>query len=182
MAAPAADLLREGLNLRISHVKRAMRSYLRERVSQATGQFSSYAVAAGLFAAAGVFVISAMFVGLAALFRWVEITYGQFPAFGAVGGLLLLLALCCAGVAIIGLRRKIKPAPSLPSRLRVAIASPPIPGGTLQRAARETAADAGSRVRQKMDVKTTGLLLGALALGGYTIARKFSSGSVPLED
>lgn len=28
MALPAADLLREGLNLRIGHVKRAMRSYL----------------------------------------------------------------------------------------------------------------------------------------------------------
>jgi hypothetical protein len=176
MNLPYSNLLRDRLSLKVHHVKRAFRSYVCERLGQATGQLSSYAVAAGLFAAAAVFVIGAMFVGLAALFRWVEITFGQFQAYTTVGGLLMLLAATCAGVAILRLNRKTAPLPSLPSRLRVAIASPPIPEGTVQRAAKETALAAGHRVSQKMDARTAGLLLGALALGSFTIARrKFSS-------
>lgn len=182
MATPSADLLRSGLNLKVSHVKRAIASYMRERVSQATGQLSSYAFAGGLFTAAGLFVIGAISVGLAALFRWVELAYGQFPAFGAVGGLLLLLAVVCAVVAILSLNRRAKSRPSLPSRLRVAIASPPIPEGTVQRAAKETVLAAGHRATQKIDAKTASLFLGALALGGYTIARGLSSGRVGARD
>ena len=53
----------------------------------------------GLFAAAGIFLIAACFVGIMALFRWVEIKYGQFWAFGAVGALLLAIAALCAGLA-----------------------------------------------------------------------------------
>ena len=54
-------------------------------------------IAAGLFAAAGIFLIAACLVGIMALFRWIEINYGLFPAFGAVGALLLVIAAICAG-------------------------------------------------------------------------------------
>ena len=69
MAAPLNGLLRVGLALKLNQVKRATRSYLRDRTNQATDTATSYAVAAGLFAAAGVFLIVACLVGLAALFR-----------------------------------------------------------------------------------------------------------------
>ena len=58
--------------LKLNQVKRATHSYIRDRTDQATGTVASYAVAAGLFAASGVFLIAALLVGLAALFRWVE--------------------------------------------------------------------------------------------------------------
>ena len=87
MLAPSSGLLRAGLALKLNQIKLATRSYLRDRTNQATGTVTSYAVAAGLFAAAGIFLIAACLVGITALFRWIEINYGLFPAFGAVGAL-----------------------------------------------------------------------------------------------
>jgi hypothetical protein len=124
MLAPPGDLLRAGFEMKLNRVKRATRSYMRDRTRQATGTVTSYAVAAGLFAVAGIFVIAACLVGLDALFRWVEIKYGVFPAFGVIGGILVLLAALCAGFAMYKLRRPAPKFPSLSSRLRVAIASP----------------------------------------------------------
>src|SRR5262249_16915740 len=131
MLAPSGELLRAGIALKLNHVKRASRSYLRDRASQATGTATRYALAAGLFAAGGVFALAACFVGVMALFRWVEINYGQFWAFGAVGALMLVLAAICAGIAMARLKRPAKDIPSLASRLRVAVASPRIPRGTV---------------------------------------------------
>ena len=74
-----------GLGLKLNHIKRATRSYLRDRTNQATSSVTSYVVAAGLFAAAGIFLIAACLVGITALFRWIEINYGLFQAFGAIG-------------------------------------------------------------------------------------------------
>ena len=88
MLALSGGLLRTGLALKLNQIKRATRSYLRDRTNQATGTATSYAVAAGLFAAAGIFLIAALLVGATALFRWIEIKYGLFQAFGAIGGLL----------------------------------------------------------------------------------------------
>ena len=124
MLAPPGDMLRAGFELKLNRVKRATNSYLRDRTRQATGSVTSYAVAAGLFVAAGIFLIAACLVGLTALFRWVELKYGLFPAFGIVGGLLVLLALACVGIAMLRLRRRPLQYPSLASRLRVAIAAP----------------------------------------------------------
>ena len=148
MLAPSSDLLRAGLGLKLNQVKRATRSYLRDRTDQATGTLTAYAVAAGLFAASGIFLIAACLVGAAALFRWVEIKYGMFWAFGAIGGLLLVIA----GA----LRRRWRRAgcgdqsphfPSLTSRLRVAIKANPFKSGQSRparsptgRAASDTAA------------------------------------------
>lgn len=124
MLAPPGELLRLGLEQRLNRVKRATQSYMRDRTRQATGTMTSYAVAAGLFAAAGIFLIAACLVGLTALFRWVEMSYGLFTAFAVVGGLLVALALICAVIAAVKLRRPAAHYPSLGSRLRVAIAAP----------------------------------------------------------
>ena len=116
--------MRAGLEQRLVRIKRATRAYVRDRARQATGTAASYAVAASLFIVAGILLIGAGGVGLMALFRYVELQYGTFPAFGAVGGLLLLLAMICAIVATIRLKRPAPSFPSLGSRLRVAVAAP----------------------------------------------------------
>jgi hypothetical protein len=139
MLAPSGSLLRAGIGLKLSQVKIATRSYLRDRTNQATGTMTSYAVAAGLFAAAGVFVIAACMVGTIALYRWIAILYGQFWGFGAIGGLLVAMAAICAGVAAARLKRPPPHFPSLTSRLRVAIKSNPLRPNQIE-AARDTAA------------------------------------------
>lgn len=186
MLAPSGELLRAGMALKLNHVKRAAQSYLRDQTSQATGKVTSYAVAGGLFAAAGLFVVAAFFVGLMALFRWVELAYGQFWAFGAVGAVLLVLAAACAGLAMAQMRRKPKPVVSLASRLRVAIASPRIPRGTVKQAVKEVATTiplvplapgerphggSTSPARANRPVQL-GLMLAAVGLLGFTAARR----------
>ena len=138
MLAPSS-LLRTGLALKLSQIKLATRSYLRDRTNQATGTVASYATAAGLFAAAGIFLIAACLVGIAALFRWIEIHYGLFWAFGAVSALLLLIAAICAAVASSQLKRRPPHFPSLTSRLRVALKANPVASDQIE-AVRETAA------------------------------------------
>jgi hypothetical protein len=139
MPAPSSGLLRAGLALKLNQVKLATRSYLRDRTSQATGTVTSYAVAAGLLAAAGVFVIAACLVGIDALFRWIEIHYGLFWAFGAVGALLLVIAAILVAVAASRLKRPPPRFPSLTSRLRVALKANPVKSDEIE-AARDTAA------------------------------------------
>jgi hypothetical protein len=139
MLAPSGDLLRAGIGLKLNQIKIATRSYLRDRTDQATGTMTSYVVAAGLFAAAGVFMIAACFVGTIALYRWIAIHYGQFWAFGAIGGVLVAMAAICAGVAAARLKRPPPHFPTLTSRLRVAIKSNPLKPAQME-AARDTAA------------------------------------------
>ena len=138
MLAPSS-LLRTGLALKLSQIKLATRSYLRDRTNQATGTVASYATAAGLFAAAGIFLIAACLVGITALFRWIEINYGQFWAFGVVAALLLLIAAICAAVASSQLKRRPPHFPSLTSRLRVALKANPVASDQIE-AVRDTAA------------------------------------------
>ena len=95
--------------------------------------------AAGLFAAAGIFLIAACLVGITALFRWIEINYGLFWAFGVVSALLLLIAAICAGVAASQLKRRPPHFPSLTSRLRVALKANPVASDQID-AVRDTAA------------------------------------------
>jgi hypothetical protein len=139
MLAPSGDLLRAGIGLKLNQIKIATRSYLRDRTNQATGTMTSYAVAAGLFAAAGVFLLAACLVGTIALYRWIAIHYGQFWGFGAIGGLLVAMAAICAGVAAARLKKPPPHFPSLTSRLRVAIKANPLKSDQIE-AARDTAA------------------------------------------
>src|SRR4030081_3498882 len=140
MLAPSSGWLRAGLALKLNQIKLATRSYLRDRTTQATGTVASYAVAAGLFATAGIFLIAACFVGVTALFRWIEINYGMFWAFGVVGGLLLVIAAICAAIAASKLKPREPHFPSLTSRLRVAIKASPIKSGQIE-TARDTATE-----------------------------------------
>ena len=139
MLAPSSGLLRAGLALKLNQIKLATRSYLRDRTNQATNTVASYAIAAGLFAAAGIFLIAACLVGITALFRWIEINYGLFQAFGVVGALLVVIAAICAAVAASKLHPRQPQFPSLASRLRVAIRTNPIEPDQIE-AARDTAA------------------------------------------
>jgi hypothetical protein len=139
MLAPSSGLLRAGLALKLSQIKLATRSYLRDRTHQATDTVASYAVAAGLFAAAGIFLIAACFVGITALFRWIEIKYGLFWAFGVVGALLVVIAAICAALAAGKLKQRPRHFPTLASRLRVAIKANPIKPDQIE-AVRDTAA------------------------------------------
>jgi hypothetical protein len=126
MLAPSSGLLRAGLAIKLNQIKTATRSYLRDRANQATATVASYAIAAGLFAVAGIFLIAACLVGVTALFRWIEINYGLFQAFGVVGALLLAVAGTCAAVAAGKLKRPPPNFPSLSSRLRVAVKASPL--------------------------------------------------------
>ena len=186
MLAPSGELLRAGMALKINHLKRAARSYLRDRTNQATGRATSYAVAAGLLAMAGLFLIATLFVGLMALYRWVAITQGQFWGFGAVAAVLLVLAVSCAGVALAQMKRRDKPIVPLASRMRVAIATPRIPRGTVKQAVKEVATTIplvspapGERGRggNAVSARTNrpvqlGLMLAAVGLLGFTAARR----------
>jgi hypothetical protein len=187
MLAPSSGLLRTGLALKLSQIKLATRSYLRDRANQATGTVTSYAVAAGLFAAAGIFLIAACLVGVTALFRWIEINYGLFWAFGGVAALLLLIAAICAAVAARQLKRPPPHFPSLTSRLRVAIKASPIKPDQIE-AVRDTAgailmtpsATRGDRRRLKTERRPlrnngnmgAGLILVATLLGWAAARRR----------
>lgn len=126
MLAPSGSLLRAGIGLKLNQIKLATRSYLRDRTQQATGTMASYAIAAALFAVAGLFVVAACLVGGISLYRWVAIHYGQFWGFGAVGALFAALAAICAGIGTAKLSPATADFPSLTSRLRVAIKSAPL--------------------------------------------------------
>lgn len=178
---PSSGLLRAGIGLKLSQIKLATRSYFRDRTDQATSAVASYAIAAGLFAVAGTFLIAALFVGAAALFRWVEIHYGQFWAFGAVGGLLAIIACICAGVAASKLSRTSPHFPSLTSRLRVAIKASPVKPDQVE-AVRDTAeaillapsAPVGQRARSGHDNRNVqiGLIVMASLLGYAAVRRR----------
>ena len=139
MLAASSGVLRAGLALKLNQIKLATRSYLRDRTNQATAIVSSYAIASGLFAVAGIFLIAACFVGITALFRWIEINYGLFQAFGVVGALLLVIAAICAAVGAGKLKRPPPRFPSLSSRLRVAVKASPLEPAQID-AARDAAA------------------------------------------
>jgi Putative Actinobacterial Holin-X, holin superfamily III len=183
MLAPSSDLLRTGLALKLNQIKLATRSYLRDRTNQATGTVNSYAIAAGLFAAAGIFLLAACMVGVIALFRWIEIHYGRFPAFGAVGALMLVIAAICAGLAARTLKRPPPHFPSLASRLRVAIKANPIKssqieavhdtaGATLHAPSTPRSLKTGRRpIRNNREVQA-GLILAATLLGWAAARRR----------
>ena len=187
MLAPSSGLLRTGLALKLRQVKLATRSYVRDRTSQATGTLTSYAVAAGLLAAAAILLLAAGLVGLMALFRWVEIHYGLFQAFGAVAAVLLVMALIFAAAAAGTLKRKPPHFPTLTSRLRVAIKANPVDSGQME-AVRDTAASmlrapnipAGAyRSRSKTPLPVgnkrdvgAGLILVATLLGWAAVRRR----------
>jgi hypothetical protein len=63
MPVSSVELLRSGLGLKLAHVRQATSSYFRDRAEQATRRATSYAIAAGLFAVAGVFAVGTLMIG-----------------------------------------------------------------------------------------------------------------------
>ncbi|MBS0531213.1 MAG: phage holin family protein [Proteobacteria bacterium] len=126
MMSQSGALLNFGLKLKISQIKRALRSYAHDRAAHTKSVVSSYMLACALYAAAGLFLLSTLFVGVFALFRWIELTYGQFEAFAAIGGLLLLLTALCALFAAFALHPRPARYPALTKRLQTAIKSNPV--------------------------------------------------------
>jgi MFS family permease len=177
MLAPSSELLRAGLGLKLNQLKRATQSYLRDRSSQATSRLASYAGAAGLFAVACIFAIAAVFVALIALYRWVGIKYGMFWGLGAVGSLLLLMAVFCAAVAARRLKRKPPHFPTLTSRLRVAVTASPLQVSPTDALKERTAAalkTAGKSFKAPMGKNRpihAGLVLAASLLGWAAVRR-----------
>jgi hypothetical protein len=182
MPTLSSGLLRAALALKLGQIKLATRSYLRDRTGQATSAVTAYAIAAGLFAAAGVFLIAACLVGTTALFRWIEISYGLFQAFGAIGALLLVAAAICAALAVSSVKRAPPQFPSLTSRLRVAIKANPIHANQTQTAGDTASAvlfppsatvrRIKSRSRPERDgLPISGLILVATLLG-WAVARR----------
>jgi hypothetical protein len=191
MSLLSSDLRRAALELKLNQVKRATRSYLRDRTGQATGTLAGYAIAAGLYAASGIFLIAASLVGAAALFRWIEIKYGMFWAFGAAGILLLAIAGICAALAASRLHRPAPHFPSLTSRLRVAIKASPVKSGQIDAVRDSPGPQSPSGLRYRPSTRPpaasdsrdhsyvrTGLILGASLLG-WAAARRMRQARRP---
>jgi hypothetical protein len=70
-----------------------------------------YAVAVALLFVALAGLVGAISVGVAALFHWIESTYGLNAAYAAVAGLLVVLALVSAGIAVLLLTARLPPIP-----------------------------------------------------------------------
>jgi hypothetical protein len=184
MPTLSSGLLRAGLALKLGQIKLATRSYLRDRTHQATSTVTAYAIGVGLFAASGVFLIAACLVGATALFRWIEVNYGLFPAFGAVGALLLVAAAICVALAVSSLKRTPPQFPSLTSRLRVAIRANPVHADQFQAARDKASADVVSpspmvrRLKTEAHLERDGLQISAglvlvATLLGWAAARRW---------
>ena len=158
------------LGLKFDRAKKAGQSYLHDRVEQTEAVAMSYIIAAGLYAAAGVFLIAALLVGATALFRWIEIRYGLFQAFGAMGGSFIVLTVLCALFAVYRMKRPATRVVPLASRLRVAIGTPPSSDDALPAAAVSTLR-APAPVRRSNSIMT-GLILTSSLLGWALVRRQ----------
>lgn len=88
-----------------------LQSYVRDLKGWTTRIVVRYVVAIALLLVAGADLVGAIAVGIAALFHWVESTYGLNAAYATVAGLLVLLALVSAGIAVLLLTGKLPPVP-----------------------------------------------------------------------
>jgi len=110
----------------------------------------------------------------------------QSMLYGTVSRDPLVLSMVCAGVALVQIKRRDKPIVPLASRMRVAIATPRIPRGTVKQAVKEVATTIplvslapGERGRggNAVSARTNrpvqlGLMLAAVGLLGFTAARR----------
>lgn len=130
-----------------------------------TGIIIRYAVAVALLLAAAAGLVGAISVGISALFHWIEINYGLNTAYGAVAGLLVVLALLSAGVAVLLLKGKLPPIPR-PKRHQSKVA-----GRSL--AARAMLATTSNRGLLKTDAATEIMIgLAAACLVGWLAASR----------
>lgn len=156
------------LNNKIDRAKHAAGSYLQDQTDQVVARVVSYAVAAGLYAAAAIFAMAALIVGATAGFRWIEIRYGVFEAFGALAALLVIFMALFVILALYALKRAPKRVAPLSSRLRVALGAPPSTGDV---GAAATVASLPTRHRGLVGGSTATALAIALSLIGWVRAR-----------
>ena len=128
MLAPANSLLRAGIGLKLSQIKIATRVISARPDQPGDRDHDVLCHRCSAVRRAGIFLIAACFVGTVALYRWIAIHYGQFWAFGAIGALLVTIAVNLSPVwPRARLRQPLRRTfPSLTSRLRVAIKSNPL--------------------------------------------------------
>lgn len=178
MMSQASALFRAAMALKVRQLQLAARSYLDDRTTQGKDAVTSYILVAGLFVAANIFVLAACLTGVIALYRWIALQYGQFVGFGCVGGLLILLAIVCAVIAISRLKAPARKVVSLSSRLVTAAKASPVRFNEMPHAnaaavtgpVKRRLAPPQDRLRQhKSDGRW--LLLGAVTLLSWTIAR-----------
>jgi hypothetical protein len=79
-----------------------------------------YIIAVICLLAAGAGVVAAIGVGLAALFRWIEINYGTIFAYAGIAGLLIVLALASAVTGLVLLKQPLPPLPSPRKQIKTA--------------------------------------------------------------
>jgi hypothetical protein len=131
-----------------------------------TGIVIRYVVAVALLLAAVAGLVGAIAVGIAALFHWLEITYGLKAAYAAVAGLLMLFGLVSAGAAVVPLKGKLPPIPR-PGRQRTKAA-----GRSL--AAKAMLATTSNRGLLKTDPATEIMIgLAAACLVGWLVTSRF---------
>jgi uncharacterized membrane protein len=92
-------------------INRFLQSYAGDLKGWTTRIVIRYVVAVALLLAAVAGLIGAISVGIAALFHWLESTYGLNTAYASIAGLLVLLAIISAGVAVLLLKGKLPPIP-----------------------------------------------------------------------
>ncbi len=161
------------LNQKIDRAKHATGAYLHDQVEQTQALAVSYAVAIALYAAAAIFLIAAMLVGVTAGFRWIEINYGLFEAFGALGAILGSLMVLFAALAVYRLKRPAKRIMPLASRLRVAISSSP---SRDEIAPAATIASLPTRSSEARGGAAVSALVVASSLFGWAMLRRRNSG------
>lgn len=195
MAGALGTVLRAALTARLSYLRLAMASYVRDQAEHGRRSLDAYLIGAGFYVVAGVFMIAALLVGAAALFRWMELRYGLFTAFGVTAGALVSLSLLSIAIAGANARKPKKQFPTLASRLRVAMRAPaaqetnarrvPVrdPVASAQNTARQVLrAPPSPRASRGVDASPVVQKVGiaaAVGLIGWALARRYSQPSTP---
>ena len=173
MSGRLSTLLSVGMALKGNQLRRAFGEYVSDRMAQGQHIATAYIMACAMFAVAGIFLIAAFFVGLAALFNYVEWTYGTFPAFGVIAGLLVLLAIIFLMLA----QSRMKPVraiPALSSRLDDAVHSSPVYPKGVEAKQRQAKV---ARVRAPAEPTSFPVKAGlttAVVLMGWAMARRYN--------
>lgn len=84
-----------------------------------TSRAVAYGVAVGLLCAGGVLLSVAVGVGAAALFYFIELSYGVWTAYGSIGGTFAALGTVASVAAVTMLKRRAAPVPKPPNATKV---------------------------------------------------------------
>jgi hypothetical protein len=164
MNSDPIGLLRTALAIKASNIQHAGQAYVRDQAFRGKSAISSYVVGVCFLLGATVFAIIAILIGAAALFRFIEVRYGLFEAFGAAGGAMIVVALISMTIGLSKMNLKSDRVVPLASRVRVAAHSHPI--------TKENVKDAAiSLVDENHRSSTLGLALAGTVLS-YLILRR----------